>query len=352
MDLMPADRLVNAIRRPFGSPVRAARQLALGIVARLLRRVRPGAATEERLLRLSWRFHSADRLDRYLVSGYQSPRINMQSILIRHDLARRLFGSALEDLMAAEVGFAIELNEVLRLEVARATEDPGLRSGSGPLDRDRQVSAAIADREQEFAMRWQGSLDGRSARPLAVLELACGSANDYRAFADYGLARFLDYAGIDLNPKNIANARRHFPAVRFQVGNAMDIDAPDESVDVVLASDLFEHLPGEGIETVMAEAARVARQAVVLSFFRMAEISDHDIRPVAGYHKNVLSRARIQELLARSFGEVRVIRIHDWLAGEHAYRHTFNRGAYLIVAEKGGAVPDAQVAPASEPQLG
>jgi hypothetical protein len=117
----------------------------------------------------------------------------------------------------------------------------------------------------------------------------------------------------------------------------MNVDAPDESVDVVLASDLFEHLPMDGVEAVIVEAARLARQAVVLSFFRMAEIPDHDIRRVAAYHWNLLSRARIEERLAQSFSEVKVTRIHDWLERRHAYGRTFNRAAYLIVAEKGAA---------------
>jgi ubiquinone/menaquinone biosynthesis C-methylase UbiE len=334
---MRATRLIRAIRRPFGSPRRAARQLALGVAARILRRVRPGMATEERLLRWSWVSHSAARLDRYLVSGFQSPRINMQSILMRHDLSRRLFGAELEDLMDAEIRHAIELNEILRLAVGRATADPGLRSSRGRADRDAEVNTVIADREREFEGRWQTALTGRSARPLAVLELACGSANDYRAFADYGLAPFLNYTGVDLNPKNIANARRHFPAVQFEVGNAMDLDAADASVDVVLASDLFEHLPIEGIDAVIGEASRVAREALVLSFFRMAEIPDHEVRRVAAYHLNLLSRAQIQERLTQVFPVVRVIRIHDWLVSSYEYPNTFNRGAYLIVAERGDA---------------
>ena len=71
---------------------RSARTLALGAAAVVLRKLRPGLASEERLLRWSWASHPADSLDAYLVVGWQNPRINVQSILIRHELIRRLFG--------------------------------------------------------------------------------------------------------------------------------------------------------------------------------------------------------------------------------------------------------------------
>ena len=54
---------------------------------------------------------------------------------------------------------------------------------------------------------------------------------------------------------------------------------PDRSFDVVIASDLFEHLPIPVAAEVLAEAARVARHAVVLSFFHMAEFPTTRIGP-------------------------------------------------------------------------
>lgn len=304
----------------------------------MLRAVRPGPATETRLLRWSWVTRDADRLDEYLVIGWQNPRINVQSILVRHALLRQLFGDAFEDVMVAELRFAVELNRALRDESIR-TNTPI----SASLDKDRQarvreVGLVIADREHEFEQRWRSLLHERveQAAPtpprLSVLELACGSANDYRAFADYGLAPFLDYLGVDLNPKNIANARRRFPDVRFEVGNAMDTGLPDRSFDVVIASDLFEHLPIPVAAQVLAEAERVARQAVVLSFFNMAEIPEDDDRPVAAYHWNRLSRAKYEAALAAKFPAVTVTPIAMWLGRAFGYEHTFNPAAYTMVA--------------------
>lgn len=306
----------------------------LGAVAKVLRTVRPGPSTEERLLRWSWASRDAERLDAYLTIGWQNPRINVQSILVRHALVRRLFGGVLDDQMHAELAFAVELNETLRLEALRAGVTINSYLDAARQARTRRVEQAIAGREREFESRWKATLADRTAPRLSVLELACGSANDYRAFSDFGLAPFLDYAGIDLNPKNIANARRRFPHVSFEIGNAMAVERPDQSVDVVIASDLFEHLPVDGAAKVLSEAIRLARQAVILSFFNMAEISEHDDRRVAAYHWNLLSRARYEEILARAFPTVSVTSIAAWLTQEFGYALTYNPGAYTMVAQR------------------
>jgi ubiquinone/menaquinone biosynthesis C-methylase UbiE len=310
----------------------------LGAAARILRRVRPGRATEERLLRWTWASQPADSLDEYLVVGWQNPRINVQSILIRHALIRRVFGDVAGDaeLMRGELAFAVELNETLRLEALRTNTRVKAVFSRRRLARVREVGRVIAERELEFRDRWRAALAGRSADRLQVLELACGSANDYRAFADYGIAPFLDYAGVDLNPKNIANARRRFPDVSFTVGSAMDLPQDDGSFEVVLASDLLEHLPLEGVERVIAEASRVARSAVILSFFNMSEILEHEDRPVAAYHWNRLSRARVEAALAARFTQVTVTRIHPWLQREFGYAHTYNKRAVTMIAEREG----------------
>lgn len=307
--------------------------MGLAGMAKILRAVVPGPGTEARLLRLTWGSRDSARLDEYLVIGYQNPRINLQSILVRHALLRQLFGAEFEEQMAAELRLAVELNDALRLESVRTGVPIHASFDAGRQARIRELSRVIAGRELEFQERWRASLAGRTAPRLSVLELACGSANDYRAFADFGIAPFLDYLGIDLNPKNVANARRHFPAVRFEVGDAMDTKQADSSFDVVIASDLFEHLPIPFAASVLTEAMRVARNAVVLSFFNMAEIPEHADRPVAAYHWNLLSRARYEEALG-AFGSVTVIPIAAWLARDFGYTHTHNQRAYTMIAER------------------
>jgi SAM-dependent methyltransferase len=284
-----------------------------------------------RLIR-AWARHPAESLDQYLVSGYQDPHVNVQSILLRHRLARRLFGTQFDDLIAGEIVIAIELNEILQ---ARA-EELGVSMGAwmDPAKRARvlEVSKAIADRQTEFAGRWRTALAGVEADPVRVLEFACGSANDYRAIAEYGLARFLDYRGVDLNAANIANAKRRFPEVDFRQESILNLSDADGTFDLVIAADLFEHLSLRALERALGEAMRLGRRGVILTFFNMADIPDHVVHPKRGYHLNQLSRPRIEARLRSHYPVVEVIDVARWLAESYGYDRSYNPSAFTIVA--------------------
>lgn len=294
-----------------------------------------GRRLERFLLERTWNARSAKMLDRYLVSGYQNPRINVQSILLRHFLTERAAGPVSQELMTGEIRQALELNEVLRLRAAEL----GVKMGSY-LNPSRQaavlsVDEAIADREMTYVERWREALAqvDPDRPPLRVIELACGSANDYRAFVECGLAPHLDYRGLDLTVKNIENARRRFPGVAFEVGDARDVQHPDGACDYLVASDVFEHLSLEGMERAIGEAMRLATRGVALTFFNMGESAEHEDRPTKLYHWNRLSRPRIEERLRGRFPSVRVVPISPWLREEYGYGHSYNPHAYSIFAE-------------------
>lgn len=288
---------------------------------------------ERVLLRRWWNSARADMLDTYLVSGYQNPRINVQSILLRHFLVRRLFGDEFATLMSEELRFAVELNEILRARAAEAGVKIGAYLDPKKQRAIRDVEEAIRDREATFVTRWHAELSGRLSGRLRVLELACGSANDYRAFAEYGIAEHLDYVGVDLTAKNISNARRRFPGIDFRVSDIRDVGEPDGSFDYVIASDIYEHLAPESMEQALDETLRLASRGVALTFFNMADIDQHEVRPQGMYHWNRLSRRLIVDRLRRRFTSVEVIAVADLLAERFGYRHTYNRRAVSIFAE-------------------
>ena len=294
------------------------------------RRVLP----EELRLRQAWTSYPPELLERYLVMGYQNPRANVQSALLRDAIVARLFGPGLEAVMDEEIAFANELNDTLREEAARR----GVRMGSylNPWRQARvlEVDRVIADREHRFEDRWRELLAPRRAVPLRVLELACGSANDYRSWAAFGLAPHLAYTGLDITPANVANARARFPDVDFVVGSVLDLPFEDRSFDLVVASDIFEHLSVEGVERALEEAVRVTRDGLVLTFFNMGEGLDHEEHPARLYQWNRLSRPRIEARLREAFPSVEVVRVHRWLKRRYGFDRTFNRHAYTIVAAK------------------
>jgi ubiquinone/menaquinone biosynthesis C-methylase UbiE len=253
-------------------------------------------------LKFAWASKTPEKLRSYLVSGIQDPRSNMQSILTRHHLIRRLFGSRFEPLQRQELAHAMRLNS------------------------DRVDQRTTSDElKTEFQRRWQAALAHAEAASISVLEAACGSANDYRFLHAYGVARFLQYSGFDLSDANIANARDMFPDVDFRVGNVFDIPRRDDSVDCVVAFDLFEHLSLEGLEAAIDEVCRVARRGLVLNFFNIEDVSEHVPNPVAErrYHWNTLSLKKITALLAARSRAMEIVHVHGMLC--EAFR---SHGAY------------------------
>jgi SAM-dependent methyltransferase len=319
------------------STVRRAAKKAARVPVKIASVLPRSSGIERFLLKRWWSHASPEALDRYLVSGYQNPRINLQSIIARHFLVRRIFGpdaADLERLMSDEVAFAIELNEELRVTAEKLDVAMGAYLDPEKAEAVRRVEESIADRETAFAERWRDALDGRTGTRLAVLELACGSANDYRAFAEYGFADHLDYLGIDLTPKNIENARRRFPGTRFEVGDITALDAPDASFDYVIAFDIFEHLSPDAIERALDEATRVSRRGLALTFFNMRDIAAHQITQRGVYHWNRLSRSTMEARLRPEFPVIESIRIAPWLSSEHGYTRTYNPHAVTIFAER------------------
>lgn len=324
---------------------RAARSMLTGIARTAwsgLDRLPLGRRAERFLLERTWAAGSAEMLDAYLVAGYQNPRINLQSILVRHFLVSKLIGSELDGLMDDEIRFAIGLNEAIRLRAAEL----GVRMGSylnpAKYEAVRHVDEVIADRQMEFQDRWRATLGDRRLAPLQVLELACGSANDYRAFVEAGLAVHLDYRGVDLAAKNIANARRRFPDASFEVADVVDLPYPDGSFDYVVASDLFEHLSPKAMAQALDQAARLARRGLALTFFNMSDVADHEVQRRRAYHWNLLSRSRVEDRLRRDFGVLTVIPIARWLKDRFGYGHSYNPRAWSIFAER-VADPGAQL---------
>jgi SAM-dependent methyltransferase len=300
------------------------------------RRTKEAAArrlrAEEANLKQTWAGYKTENLDVYLVSGYQDPRINVQSILARHMLVRALFGSQFDDLMREELSHAVELNEAVRVRAAELAIDMAI-SGPDALTNAAKVCEVIVDRAPVFGQRWREALADREAPQLGVLEFACGSANDYRAFADYGIARFLDYTGIDLNDTNITNARRMYPDVSFRVDSILSLPEADHSVDYVIGFDILEHLSLLAKRTAMDAAVRICRRGVYFAFFRMDEIPDDIVNPVRKYHSNALSAPRVREYMGARFDSTQLISIADFLQRDFGADQTYNDRAYSLIAE-------------------
>ena len=318
---------------------------------------------ESARLKQAWDKYPADHLDSYLVSGAEDPRINVQSILTRALIANALFPGEFDHLIHEELRFGLCLTWILerlkegctRREVLAGIESrdtgvcPEFVLGAQRLldledcEIPDYIAAALCDRVCDcdqwlpssaldtFSWTWNAVLAGRSHPPISVLEPACGSANDYRFLAAYGLARFLRYTGFDISEKSIANARTRFPQADFRLGNVLDIQIQDNAYDYVFVHDLFEHLSEEAFATALREILRVTRTQAWLSFFNLADIPEHEIRAKEDYHWNTLSLSQTLELTGRFAKEVDVIRIPDVLKDWFGYGEYYNQEAVTLI---------------------
>jgi SAM-dependent methyltransferase len=337
--------------------------------------IEPSLQAESDNLARSWMQHDADMLRDYLVASVEDPRLNLQSVLSRHFLARALTAERFSALMEQEfrfaaamnwlTGFAGRLGEAGDLDLVlyalrrgadniEGIEIPGfivqtfaaLPATADGLTIPNYIASFLSGTRlvkgqaqlhkpslECFRKLWQKALAAElplRIRP-SVLEPACGSANDYRFLHAYGLARLVDYTGFDLCARNIENARALFPGVRFAVGNVFEITAPDQAFELCFVHDLFEHLSLQGMQTAVKEVCRVTRQGLCVSFFNMDEIRDHQVRPVEEYHWNLLSMARMRELFANCGFAAQVVHIGTFLRQQIGCEQTHNLNAYTFL---------------------
>ena len=331
--------------------------------------------------------HELSWLRDYLVAGVEDPCINIQSILCRHFIVRALFGGQFELLMEHEIRFGAVMNwltavcaQTPDVELPCAILDALQRRADNaegiaippfvteafallPATCGAQVISNYIEQflmgarleQQHLLLRqpsfetfqnlWAASFSALKApspttapslppQPVTLLEPACGSANDYRFFHSYGISPLLDYTGLDLCAKNIENAKAIFPELRFLVGNVFDLPAPDQSFDLVVVHDLFEHLSLEGLHTAVNEVCRVTRQRLCIGFFQMDEIADHILRPIDDYHWNLLSMTRMRQLFASHGFTAQVIHIGTFLRQTIGCDQTHNPNAYTFLLQR------------------
>ena len=128
---------------------------------------------------------------------------------------------------------------------------------SSASDRTRQRFESV----QRIAMAMRASL-GESTQGLDLVDIGCGAGTQTMLWAEAGhRAR-----GIDISAPLIEIARKRALETglkaEFQVGSANAIDLPDASADVVLISELLEHLVTW--ESCIDEATRILRPGGVI----------------------------------------------------------------------------------------
>ena len=166
-----------------------------------------------------------------------------------------------------------------------------------------RIAAAYRSRDPRAAARWdlrnpgnrcilaerrrlvRQLLASRGWVPLAnrrVLDVGAGSGVELAWFRELG-AEDTNLVGIDLLPERAESARRSFPTIDFQSGNAERLPFPDASFDLVMAFTLFSSILDEqASRQVAGEIERVIRPGGALLWydFRYDSPSNPNVRGV------------------------------------------------------------------------
>ncbi|GEM_PF-1060543 len=325
-------------------------------------------ALENARLKASWDCLPAEHLAVYLGVEEQDQRLNTHSILNRALLIDSLWPGCFDALIDEELRFGLVMTWLLQAlksgaERARLLEEldrpasgsqiPAivrrtwhwLQSDSCPIpdylgealmyvDPDRPHWSLFEPAMNTFASIWSSQLSARNAKCVEVLEVACGSGNDFKALRNFGLERHISYAGFDIAWKNIRNAREIFPGVRFFEASILDSGLPDKSFDYLFVHDLLGHLSPDALEIAVGEIMRVTRCEAWLHCHNIAGIPRHEIRPFLSYFRNRLSIPQLKASLEAAGATVTVVPLSGLLRQKFdvAPEYTASAGTFLARA--------------------
>ncbi|MGO4256411.1 class I SAM-dependent methyltransferase [Marmoricola sp. RAF53] len=162
------------------------------------------------------------------------------------------------------------------------------------MDEDEiRRSAALEDRHWWYAARRslvRSQLKGLP--PGRALDVGCGSGGNSAAVRDLGW----DVVALDLSPASLEAARRR--GLDVLPGDARELPFPDDSFDLVLSTDAWEHVVED--DQVAREARRVLRRGGRLLVTVPAGMdlwSGHDL--ALGHHRRY-ERPELIELVERA----------------------------------------------------
>lgn len=121
------------------------------------------------------------------------------------------------------------------------------------------VEEGVEHPSRAYFRRWLKNHPG-----LTLLDIPSGVGVEYEGFLKYQTP--VKYLGMDLTDTIIAAFKDRFPKGRIKQGNIQNIPLANDSVDIVLARHILEHLPDYRLA--ILESLRVAKKYVMIVLFR------------------------------------------------------------------------------------
>ena len=129
-----------------------------------------------------------------------------------------------------------------------------------------------------------------------VLDIGSGGGIQYAAIHEYHPE--MDYTGMDITPKMLHVARKLFPNVKFDWGDAAEMQYDDDQFDVAFLRHVLEHHPIQNAQSILHEALRVAKNAVLILFFIEPQDLEQDVivkQKESGFYLNTYSRRWLEQ---------------------------------------------------------
>jgi ubiquinone/menaquinone biosynthesis C-methylase UbiE len=101
----------------------------------------------------------------------------------------------------------------------------------------------------------------KKINPKTVLDAGCGEGFTLHRLQDAGIGNKLE--GFDFLDRAVKIANKEFPDLKIKQGDIYNIKAKDNSYDLVICSEVLEHL--ERPEDALKEIVRVSKKYVILS---------------------------------------------------------------------------------------
>jgi SAM-dependent methyltransferase len=137
-----------------------------------------------------------------------------------------------------------------------------------------------------------------------VLDAGCGTGYGTAILAEASAVA----SGFDISPEAVEYARAAYPSIRFEIASTSEFPASAESVDLVTAFEVIEHLPGW--QRLIEEAHRVLAPSGMLLLSTPNKADYAEARAGAGhnpFHVHEFDLAAFEEACAAVFPFVRVL---------------------------------------------
>jgi ubiquinone/menaquinone biosynthesis C-methylase UbiE len=209
------------------------------------------------------------------------------------------------------------------------------RHGKSPVSRQNENGGfarnPVCAKERRV---WRTLLADLPSERVDVLEIACGSGNDYATLQDIGLSAHIAYSGFDICGKNILNARARFPGVNIFEASILNAGLPDHGFDYLFVHDLIGHLSPEGMEVALREIMRLVRKEAWIHCYNVIDADRHDIRPISPYYRTRISAAQLTASLVQAGAEVEAVSISALLDHKFQYAPEYTSTACTFIARK------------------